>query len=617
MVARDIFNEAFASSSVRRTRREGYVLVAFFGDSSYGWFDPAELIPFDPYFAEKSQQTNSRNFVKAVEEAVDEMSRRRGLGLACRCRNKYNFRPTNVQGYFEVDVPDYEPRGVYSANQIKKARDGFQPSETIAFVKQLALGPQGCDQSTIDFVKNKATVFAFRKSMFEEFDETYAQAFGVQPKLPVNDPASLSDQPVKYPTRAPLSGPLVIAEALGGGKSHKKPMKVKDHSKKDRYLFKRRDEPVDSVTLQLGQRQASSSAPAACEESSSAIVTGDFVLQKRAPTSISAKHEHAGIISKEVAGPSEVFGKEAVSLDHGQRYLGVQTTQGIILDEKSSPGTEKDALQETNDKMGSDMVVDPTSMGQSDISVKGLPLGVTDNTSPSFQQEGHAIVDFRYEENSKVSRMNEDSPQTESFSERTEGDGSLDKLRDALPSSHLSLVDAKPPVGMIPDVGVKKAKVLKRPLGDLSSENSIIKEKKKKKKLGPETSPDRPKKRLAMGTGGALVGKSSLISASTREDPQEQSDYNAVLFAIPVLFLPESLVSSPPSESEPIEIRATKSPSTVGVSDSSAENVRDLSTSKPVKSIARPDDPTRVGRKRLPSDRQEEIVARRLKKLVS
>ncbi|KAG0451892.1 hypothetical protein HPP92_011020 [Vanilla planifolia] len=45
-----IFNEAFASPSVRRTKREGHVLVAFFGDSSYGWFDPAELIPFEPYF---------------------------------------------------------------------------------------------------------------------------------------------------------------------------------------------------------------------------------------------------------------------------------------------------------------------------------------------------------------------------------------------------------------------------------------------------------------------------------------------------------------------------------------------------------------------------------------
>jgi DNA (cytosine-5)-methyltransferase 3A len=49
-----IFNEAFASSQVRWTRREGHALVAFFGDRSYGWFDPTKLILFDPHFAEKS-----------------------------------------------------------------------------------------------------------------------------------------------------------------------------------------------------------------------------------------------------------------------------------------------------------------------------------------------------------------------------------------------------------------------------------------------------------------------------------------------------------------------------------------------------------------------------------
>ncbi|TKY52241.1 DNA mismatch repair protein Msh6 [Spatholobus suberectus] len=40
-----VYNEAFASAAVRRTKREGHVLVAFFGDSSYGWFEPSELIP--------------------------------------------------------------------------------------------------------------------------------------------------------------------------------------------------------------------------------------------------------------------------------------------------------------------------------------------------------------------------------------------------------------------------------------------------------------------------------------------------------------------------------------------------------------------------------------------
>ena len=196
-----IFNEAFASPSVRRTRREGHVLVAFFGDSSYGWFDPAELVPFHLHFMEKSQQTNSRTFVKAVEEAMDEASRRHSLGLACKCRNPYNFRPTNVQGYFAVDVPDYEPNGVYSVNQIRNARNSFKPSETLSFVKQLASAPGACDLQSIEFFKNKATVFSFRRAVFEEFDETYAQAFGVQPARPSNAPDDITNQPVKQTPR--------------------------------------------------------------------------------------------------------------------------------------------------------------------------------------------------------------------------------------------------------------------------------------------------------------------------------------------------------------------------------------------------------------------------------
>ncbi|KAK9292651.1 hypothetical protein L1049_020628 [Liquidambar formosana] len=129
------------------------------------------------------------------------MSRRRALGLACRCRNPYNFRPTGVQGYFAVDVGDYEPGGVYSAIQIRKSRDSFRPSETLDFIKQLALTPRDSDQKSIDWVKNKATVFAYRKAVFEEFDETYAQAFGMQPVRPSHEPKDLSGVPVKVPPR--------------------------------------------------------------------------------------------------------------------------------------------------------------------------------------------------------------------------------------------------------------------------------------------------------------------------------------------------------------------------------------------------------------------------------
>jgi len=176
-----IYNEAFASFSVRRSRRDGHVLVAFFGDSSYGWFDPAELIPYEPHYAEKSQQTNLRNFMNAVEESVDEASRRSALGLSCRCRNPYNFRAANVPGCMVVDVVDYEPAAIYSVSQIQKARDSFRPAETLSFIKQLAAAPKIGESKSLDFIKHKATTLAYRRSIFEEFDETYAQAFGQTP----------------------------------------------------------------------------------------------------------------------------------------------------------------------------------------------------------------------------------------------------------------------------------------------------------------------------------------------------------------------------------------------------------------------------------------------------
>lgn len=196
-----IFNEAFASSSVRRTRREGHVLVAFFGDSSYGWFDPAELVPFEPNYAEKSRQTSSRNFTKAVEEATDEASRRTALGLACRCRNRFNFRSASVRGYFVVDVFDYEPGGVYSRQQVEKARDSFQPAEALSFVQQVALMPHEGDHKSIDWIKNMALVLAYRKAVFEEFDETYAQAFGIEPVRPARDAFGVLEQPDRVPPR--------------------------------------------------------------------------------------------------------------------------------------------------------------------------------------------------------------------------------------------------------------------------------------------------------------------------------------------------------------------------------------------------------------------------------
>ncbi|KAJ6876766.1 hypothetical protein NC651_029694 [Populus alba x Populus x berolinensis] len=613
-----IFNEAFASLPVRRTRREGHVLVAFFGDSSYGWFDPAELIQFDVNFAEKSQQTSSRTFIKAVEEATDEASRRSALGLACKCRNKYNFRPANVPGYYVVDVSDYEPGGVYSAT-----------GETLAFVKQLAVGPHDIDQESFEFIKNKARAFAFRKAVFEEFDETYAQAFAVQSSRPSNDTAKVPNQLAKEPTRAPLSGPLVIAEAPGGEKSSKKPVKVKDHSKKGNYLLKRRDEPSEVRAFEIVQRQAGSSSLAVyVEAGSSAVEAGDFVLQKRASTPhISAKHEQSVLITKEDVDSSEDgAGKAAIVLDHAPGDANVS------LDKKG-------AMQEIKGELGSDVAVGLMSTGWSDLPGKEQLKGVSDCT---------------YEESAKSSRSNQVSQKNElSFSARAEVDSGLSKLQNGEPGSLLSPLNATQSVGTSTGSGVKKVKVIKRPVGDTSSQKSIMGGK-KKKEIGAETNPARPKKRLATGKGEEVrisLGKSTHVSFSPGEDSQLNSQKkDGIEFELPQLLsdflalaldpfhvaernshsvtmhfflrfrslvFQKSLALSPPSETEVVEVGGTKSLSSIGASDYSAsEDARGLIPSKPAKLLVRPNDSTKAGRKRLPSDRQEEIAAKRQKKFI-
>ncbi|KAI6692446.1 hypothetical protein NL676_020156 [Syzygium grande] len=557
-----IFNEVFASSSVRRSRRDGYVLVAFFGDSSYGWFDPAELIPFEENFIEKSSQTVSRNFIKAVEEAMDEASRRSGLGLACRCRNAFSFRLTHVQGYFAVDVPDYEQGGLYSTTQISKARDSFQPRETLSFIEQLALMPQSRDEQSLEFVKNKAIVFAYRKAVFEEYDETYAQAFGVQAVRPSHNPVDATAQPVKEPPRAPLSGPLVFAEALGSKRTSTKPMKVKDPSKKDKYLFKRRE---DSGTQLTSPVQANSSVPAAYIDGSSVVAAG-YILQKRAPS---------------IPVNSQISGK-------------LEQTQ-----------VTADAISNQGGTGISDLPQIPESSSAINIS---SPSGLADVVS---------------------------------------ADGAMRK---------------------------KKKKALKYPAGEPSSQNAVTREKKKKKRkeFGTETVSDHPQKRLVASKVGVSVakvaGKLSQVDSASREesyaDKQKKSeaswthpdnvgteptwsgnaelDLRQLLNGLQALALDpfygiersnpavtkhaflrfrslvyqKSLVLAPPSETDADEKRPAKSLAGVGAPDQpTGESVRKLSSSKSTKPPGRFDDPTKSGRKRPPSDRQEEIEAKRLRKI--
>ncbi|CAL5331630.1 unnamed protein product [Camellia sinensis] len=237
-----IFDEALASPSICRAEKEGQVLVAFYGDGTYGWFEPGRLIPFDFHYTEKSKQTNTPEFLTAVGEAVDEVKRRAALGLTCRCRNPNIFRPKSVEGFFEVDVSGFQPGGLYSKKQIERARDAFQSSKILSFMKQLALMPQDDVQRNVEWTNNVASVLAYRRAVFEEFDETYAQAFRLQPVRP-----GVSVVGLHNPEKAPLQAPL------GKRKAFEDRVKVKDQQNRKKSLSRQSNDQKTSKVSKFGK----------------------------------------------------------------------------------------------------------------------------------------------------------------------------------------------------------------------------------------------------------------------------------------------------------------------------------------------------------------------------
>ncbi|KAL8109360.1 PWWP domain-containing protein 1-like isoform X2 [Apium graveolens] len=636
-----VYSEELASVAVRRSKTAGYVLVAFFGDCSYGWFDPSELVPFDSSYAEKSQQTNLRTFVKAVEEAVDEASRRCSLGLACRCRNVYNFRPTTVSGYLSVDVGDFEIGSIYSVDQIRKSRDDFRPTEMLDFVNRLALSSVNVEHEAIDFVKSKATALAYRKAVYEDFDETYAQAFGLVPQRPSRGQQD-GNQPPKLATPAPLTGPLVIAEVLHKGKANVKSHKFKEHAKKDPYIFGRDDEPNElktSVGVHRGQASSSekpvygdgSLATAALQNKSS------FVSKKH---KVSAKHQRRESSARgEVSNQRQEAGENgSMTAENKTAGVGVGHTVSSINMIDSSNGT---AVGEASSQLSQRGINTSNSVAN-----RPCPVNVNDDEARLTTFEPVTSLEQSSSQEAK-SKLHEEQGQ-DGYVTNPLGTG---EAKSGKEGSYLKS-----------GIQANKVKVLKRPTDELNDKNSTPLMKKRKKELISSKNTKMP---LSGGKFERSVGKTAKspghIAISSREDLQvgshikkEKISYEAgkvsqmatiglelpqllnslqalarstegSIGCMPVvrqtflryrsLVFEKSLVLSPAADGDLTEIRDSDLPAVTKAFNTHAEGVRERPFSKLQKQGVRPDDLSKGGRKRGPSDRLEEIVAKKKKKI--
>uniref|UniRef100_A0A0E0DM19 PWWP domain-containing protein n=1 Tax=Oryza meridionalis TaxID=40149 RepID=A0A0E0DM19_9ORYZ len=175
-----------SDGEVRRGYRDGLVLVAFFGDSSYGWFEPHELLPFEEHFREKFAQPGGRNFPTAIDEAADEVARRAALAFLCPCHRPNAARPHELDPrYLLVDVPGFDTDAEYHPEQVAAEREKIDPRALLDYLKGAAVEQLdaaeliGKPKRHIPAVQMSSMLEAYRLSRYALKDPTYAQAFGM------------------------------------------------------------------------------------------------------------------------------------------------------------------------------------------------------------------------------------------------------------------------------------------------------------------------------------------------------------------------------------------------------------------------------------------------------
>ncbi|XP_042498314.1 uncharacterized protein LOC122076806 [Macadamia integrifolia] len=80
-----IYDPSDASKFAAKCHRRDRLLVAYFGDGTFAWCYPSQLKPFKENFEHMSKQSNSKSFVNAIQEAVNEIGRRIELEMTCAC----------------------------------------------------------------------------------------------------------------------------------------------------------------------------------------------------------------------------------------------------------------------------------------------------------------------------------------------------------------------------------------------------------------------------------------------------------------------------------------------------------------------------------------------------
>ncbi|XP_047316210.1 uncharacterized protein LOC124919889 [Impatiens glandulifera] len=155
-----IFDSADASDKAMKYHKKDCFLVAYFGDRTFAWNEASVLKPFRAHFSQAERHSSSEALQNAVSCALEEVSRRVELGLACPCLPKDVFDKIEAQIIENAGIREQSSRrpGIDKSMEA----NSFQADKLLDFVKELAEFPlDGSDG--LDLVVAKAQLLALNR----------------------------------------------------------------------------------------------------------------------------------------------------------------------------------------------------------------------------------------------------------------------------------------------------------------------------------------------------------------------------------------------------------------------------------------------------------------------
>ncbi|KAI4384436.1 hypothetical protein MLD38_002594 [Melastoma candidum] len=237
-----IFDPSDASEKAMEYHEKDSFLVAYFGDNTFAWNEASLLKPFRSCFPSAVRQSSAEEFQTAVDCALEEVSRRVELGLACSCLPKDVVDEIKVQVIENVGIrPD-----LCTGKGVGKFADAnfFNTYEFIRYLKALAQTPSsGADR--LELVIAKAQLLAlYRHEGFNQLPEF--QSFGdliedTAETLDTKDSIQVSD------IKDGIASSGQVSADVPRSSSHRRKHNLKDivyHRRKERSFFELMDEAM-------------------------------------------------------------------------------------------------------------------------------------------------------------------------------------------------------------------------------------------------------------------------------------------------------------------------------------------------------------------------------------